>query len=163
MVGKPITNCESLGNESSPVTSTAGGDFTVGESWRTTLTLGFNLGDLKIEASETWKHSTTQTFSQSIAITVDPGQQGVLVANVIYKQTNGTVVLPSGDTIFALSNQPSGVVSYEPIIIACSAQFPANASETYSCSGSAPALQRPPIFACTWVAALVAVVATVLV
>lgn len=75
MVGKPVTNCESVGTNNSTVTSATGGDFTVEDSWSVDFDLGFDLGPLSIGATANWERSKAQSFSQTITITVSPGEQ----------------------------------------------------------------------------------------
>jgi hypothetical protein len=39
-----------------------------------TNTVGLDVGDLKLEASDNWEQTTQTTWLQSVQISVDPGQ-----------------------------------------------------------------------------------------
>jgi len=99
--------------------------------------VGLDFGLLKIEANGGWSQTKSIEWSQSVAITVQPGQMGVLVAEVQYQRTNGTVQIGDGEDFPVVSNQPVNVVSYGPASVPCDSQFGANTSSSFNCTSNA--------------------------
>jgi len=136
IVGTPVTNCEAGAN--SDVTDTTGGSITIGETWSDDTTIGLDFGDaLKIEATVGWSQTQSIEYDQRISIVVHPGQMGVLVANVQYKRTNGSMQIGKGQDFPVVSNQPTTVLSYGPEIVPCASQFNANISSPMNCTSNA--------------------------
>ena len=119
-MGVPVKNCD---GRDTNVTDTSSGSITVGETWSAGATVGLDFGPLKIEATGGWSQTKSTEWGQSIAITVEPGQmvcyamfyqnvrhtfttafQGVLVANVQYKRTSGTVQIGDGQVLATADN-----------------------------------------------------------
>jgi hypothetical protein len=113
IVGTPVTNCQAGAN--ADVTDASGGSITIGESWSVGFNIGLDFGVLKIDTSGQWTQTKSIEYDQTITIVVHPGQmvcqnflaqsisstfmmafQGVLVANVQYKQTSGTMQIGKG-------------------------------------------------------------------
>jgi hypothetical protein len=112
MVGTPVENCD---GDNSTVTNQIGGSVTVGETWSAGGTIGFDIGVLKMEANAGWSHTQSVQYQQMITNEIQAGKkvgyiifaqsirskmrdlcQGVLVANIRYKRTSGTVQVGNG-------------------------------------------------------------------
>jgi len=72
-VGIPVSNCGNA--DDPPISTTVGGEYTVADSWSVDAGIGFNFGELSVDASGNWTHTTSKTFSQSITLTIKPGYQ----------------------------------------------------------------------------------------
>ena len=70
-MGVPVTNCD---GRDTNVTDTSSGSITVGRTWSVDTTVGLAFGPLKMEAKGGWSQTKSTEWSQSIAITVEPGQ-----------------------------------------------------------------------------------------
>ena len=118
-VGTPVTNCDSDNN--STVQSASEGSITLQDTWSAGASIGWDIFGLQVGAQGGWSRTEAKTYSQTITINVNPGQkvrstvvvllereliitfvlQGVLVAQVLFKRTQGTMkvgtkfVLPS--------------------------------------------------------------------
>ena len=73
IVGTPVSNC--VNADDPPISTTVGGQYTVGDSWSVDGGIGFDFGALSLDASGNWTHSTSKTFSQSITLTIKAGYQ----------------------------------------------------------------------------------------
>jgi len=157
IVGSPVTNCQADAN--SDVTDTTGGSITIGETWSDTATIGVNFGNaLKIEATAGWSQTQSIEYDQKIAIVVHPGQMGVLVANVQYKRTNGSMQIGKGQDFPVVSNQPTTVLSYGPEIVPCASQFSANISSPMNCTSNAQMWWKGSTPSATSLALLIAII-----
>ena len=67
-----MTNCEQDTNTS--IKTKCGGSITIGETWSTGYTVGFDWGELSLGGSYSWSWSKSITWSQEIEIEVLPGQ-----------------------------------------------------------------------------------------
>jgi len=155
IVGVPVKNCD---GRDTNVTDTSSGSITVGDTWSAGATVGLDFGPLKIEATGGWSQTKSTEWGQSIAITVEPGQMGVLVANVQYKRTSGTVQIGDGEDFPVVSNQPVNIVSYGPASVPCGSQFSANASSPFNCTSNAQVWWKGNAPSATSLAPMIAIV-----
>lgn len=72
MVGTPAKNCEPGADQ--PLVSTITGSITITNSWSVGTNVGLDFGALHIGGSFSWTHSQDISYSQSIQVTVVPGQ-----------------------------------------------------------------------------------------
>jgi len=135
IVGTPVTNCQAGAN--SDITDTIGGSITIGETWSVDPSIGFDLGPLKITIKGGWSHTKSISYDQRIGITVHPGYQGALVANVRYNRTGGNMQVNQGQGFPVVSNQPMEIASYGANIVACPSQFNGTFLNQVNCTYSA--------------------------
>jgi len=106
------------------------------DSWGASAAIGWNLGGLQVSAGGGWSRTEAQTFSQEITISIQPGEMGVLVANVQFKRMQGNMKIGSNQLFPMALNQPFSLVSYSPEIVPCGSQFTANVSSNATCPRS---------------------------
>jgi len=72
IVGVPVRNCQP--DSDSSITSTSEGTITIGDTWSVNTQIGLSLPNLVVSAGFGWSRTDTVMWSQSIMITVEPGQ-----------------------------------------------------------------------------------------
>jgi len=135
IVGTPIGNCQQ--GSTSSITSTIQGSITIGDTWSEEADIGLQFSSLQLIDKSTWSQTKSVQWSQSITITIQPGQMGALIANIQYKRTSGTLSVGSGQGFPLISNQPITVVNYSSGIASCGSVIPANVSSPVNCTSSA--------------------------
>jgi len=135
IVGVPITNC---GGGNDTIDSQVGGTRLVQDSWSVTDNIGLDFGDLNIVSQGMWTATNGVTIDQMITIHVQPGQQGALVANVLFSRYMGPMQVGSSNNTLGniISNQPLQVQSFTQEIVTCNSSFSANVSSNFVCSAS---------------------------
>jgi len=134
-VGSPVTNCQPGAN--SDITNTVGGSMTFEETWTVDTSVGLDLGKLQIGLNSQWTHSKSISMDQNIEIVVQPGYKGVLVANVQYNRTGGSMQVGNGQGFPVVSNQPMNIASYGSSIVECSSTFNGSVLSQTSCTSNA--------------------------
>ena len=71
-VGSPVSNC--MPGSSSDATNAIGGSITLEDSWSVGTSIGWNLGGLQVDAFGGWSRSEAKSFSQTVTITIKPGE-----------------------------------------------------------------------------------------
>ncbi|KAJ7182503.1 hypothetical protein C8R43DRAFT_6341 [Mycena crocata] len=101
IVGDPIGNCQ---GGTTNTTSTVGGSTTIQQTWKYGVSAGFSADggeELPIgasfESSDSWSKSDAKTFTQTQTITIPPGKQAAVIAQVKQKVFLGQIRLNYGD------------------------------------------------------------------
>ncbi|KAJ7475005.1 hypothetical protein FB451DRAFT_1247261 [Mycena latifolia] len=101
IVGDPIGNCQ---GGTTNTTSTVGGSTSVSQTWKYGVSVGFSADggeELPIgasfESSDSWSKTDAKTFTQMQTITIPPGKQAVVIAQVKHKVFLGRIRLNYGD------------------------------------------------------------------
>ncbi|KAL0573905.1 hypothetical protein V5O48_008053 [Marasmius crinis-equi] len=97
-LGTPVANCD---NPDAPdLTTEVGGEVTRTQTWEHTDSAEINLAGIKIGGEGGWSEANSQTFRQTITVTIPAGKQRVAVVGVNHKESKGRIRLnypdPSG-------------------------------------------------------------------
>jgi hypothetical protein len=94
MVRNPIQNCEA--NSLGPIQNTIQGAITLVDTWSVTDTIGLDVGDLRLGTSYNWNKTEQTKWSQSVQISVNPGQMVRFLLSIISYPIFFGFIFPSG-------------------------------------------------------------------